>query len=753
MYNKDLNVFREGGSHAVNPIGGIPQGIGANGKPNLVEEGETAFDLQNGKYIFSDRLSLDNQMQNSLITEFNLPKYTKGKTFAEASKLIDKKFEGRNDSASLETKEALMERLQQAQEYIKMQNAMKVNSQEVPIMSDETPPGMNMFEEGGFTKFVDSGKMDAAVGGAGMIGDMIGGDAGNAIGSVAKGAQMGSALGPWGAAGGALLGGIGSLLSMGAKRKAELKKAKNDTLSVNSEANNLYSLGGSLDPDPIKKDNTKVADKSFKLDLLQKHLLNKSLYSDMSSFESNNVGEDLYNRSYNWDRNFIENLPYDPKNPERYFKYKKMAEKSMDDAQKEMSYRKFRQKGTFGTTKHKFTKEQNEFANNFSKGGLIDPEYPADPNKLIKSFKSKKDALEYANPYPERSNRWHMFDTYQKKLRDASFGQSSGDLSNLGYQGPVKSNPLIDELTYLKKMKSRPVAKPSKSNFAEAINNTIASSYGYGGKMYGYGGKMYGYGGNLYPHGGPIHSTSSLERKSLEQDLMKDLNALNVDINKKSDVNTVVNTDNNTESKFDLAKALQFAPAAGALLNRANLKKPRRESRAMISNKFQKDLMDEMRLQNIASNEFNNTAEAIANASGGSKAATRAGILGSGLNRNLALSRAYAQADDVNRQQSNMAQQFDFGVDRVNLYQDNLMKEVNARNEGAYETEKSKLNAALFNTIGNIGKEIIDKRTVAKMFGYSWDGKYMKDKQGNVIPPDVLKKQIEELKKKQNGSK
>lgn len=635
MYNKDLNVFREGGSHAVNPIGGIPQGIGANGKPNLVEEGETAFDLQNGKYIFSDRLSLDNQMQNSLITEFNLPKYIKGKTFAEASKLIDKKFEGRNDSASLETKEALMERLQQAQEYIKMQNAMKVNSQEVPIMSDETPLGMNMFEEGGFTKFVDSGKMNAVTGGVDMIGDMIGGDAGNAIGSVAKGAQMGSALGPWGAAGGALLGGIGSLLSMGAKRKAELKKAKNDTLSVNSEANNLYSLGG-----------------------------------------------------------------------------------------------------------------------------LIDPEYPADPNKLIESFKSKKDALEYANPYPERSNRWHMFDTYQKKLRDASFGQSSGDLSNLGYQGPVESNPLMDELTYLKKMKSRPVAKPSKSNFAEAINNTIASSYGYGGKMYGYGGKMYSNGGlldkldfsnikNPTPEiimpGGPIKS-------KIEPMTMAGLDLDFGDISNKP----TIKEDVDVKKPFilpniDLAKTMQFAPAAGALLNRANLKKPKRESRAMISNKFQKDLMDEMKLQNIASNEFNNTAEAIANASGGSKAATRAGILGSGLNRNLALSRAYVQADDVNRQQSNMAQQFDFGVDRVNLYQDNLMKDVNARNEGAYETEKSRLNDALFNTIGNIGKEIIDKRTVAKMFGYSWDGKYMKDKQGNVIPPDVLKKQIEELKKKQNG--
>ena len=299
---------------------------------------------------------------------------------------------------------------------------------------------------------------------------------------------------------------------------------------------------------------------------------------------------------------------------------------------------------------------------------------------------------------------------------------------------------------------------------------------------------MYGYGGNLYDDGGftskldnlnkfgteelkPFLLDEALGKKEPYGDLATSIfdgKSIN-DQNKTALANKVVptssfnpkpfitsdstigNSTDDKKSKFDLAKALQFAPAAGALLNRANLKKPKRESRAMISNKFQKDLMDEMRLQNIASNEFNNTAEAIANASGGSKAATRAGILGAGLNRNLALSRAYGQADDVNRQQSNMAQQFDFGVDRVNLYQDNLMKEVNARNEGAYETEKSRLNDALFNSLGNISKEIIDKRTVAKMFGYSWDGKYMKDKQGNVIPPDVLQKQIEELKKKQNG--
>lgn len=55
---KDLNSFNTGGLHEQNPHGGIPQGIGENGKQNTVEEGETSFDLKAGKYIFSNRIKL-----------------------------------------------------------------------------------------------------------------------------------------------------------------------------------------------------------------------------------------------------------------------------------------------------------------------------------------------------------------------------------------------------------------------------------------------------------------------------------------------------------------------------------------------------------------------------------------------------------------------------------------------------------------------------------------------------------------------
>lgn len=56
LNNKNLNEFKGGGTHEQNPLGGIPQGVGNNGKQNTVEEDETSFELKGGKYIFSNRI-------------------------------------------------------------------------------------------------------------------------------------------------------------------------------------------------------------------------------------------------------------------------------------------------------------------------------------------------------------------------------------------------------------------------------------------------------------------------------------------------------------------------------------------------------------------------------------------------------------------------------------------------------------------------------------------------------------------------
>jgi hypothetical protein len=52
-------------------------------------------------------------------SQFNLPNYIKGKTFAEASAVIAKKFKDRNDPESIATLNDLQGRLQKAQEHVK----------------------------------------------------------------------------------------------------------------------------------------------------------------------------------------------------------------------------------------------------------------------------------------------------------------------------------------------------------------------------------------------------------------------------------------------------------------------------------------------------------------------------------------------------------------------------------------------------------------------------------------------------------
>ena len=52
----NLNSFNVGNTHENNPNGGIPLGVGNNGKQNTVEQGETSVDINGKKFIFSNRI-------------------------------------------------------------------------------------------------------------------------------------------------------------------------------------------------------------------------------------------------------------------------------------------------------------------------------------------------------------------------------------------------------------------------------------------------------------------------------------------------------------------------------------------------------------------------------------------------------------------------------------------------------------------------------------------------------------------------
>tara|TARA_R110000796_G_scaffold236214_1_gene355470 strand:+ start:41983 stop:43848 length:1866 start_codon:yes stop_codon:yes gene_type:complete len=82
--------------------------------------------------------------KEDLINKFKLPKYIKGKSFADASKAIQAKFEGLNDKAAKDTKEALMQRLADMQEYIKAEQAPPEQYQQMPQQIDPSQMQMQM---------------------------------------------------------------------------------------------------------------------------------------------------------------------------------------------------------------------------------------------------------------------------------------------------------------------------------------------------------------------------------------------------------------------------------------------------------------------------------------------------------------------------------------------------------------------------------------------------------------------------------
>lgn len=110
-FSTGLSAISTGGTHESNPLGGVPIGIAPDGKPNLVEEGETIYN----DYVFSNRLTVP----RGLRTKYKL-RGNKGLSFADASEQLIKRFEERpNDPLSQNTLHEIMSDLAQTQEGVR----------------------------------------------------------------------------------------------------------------------------------------------------------------------------------------------------------------------------------------------------------------------------------------------------------------------------------------------------------------------------------------------------------------------------------------------------------------------------------------------------------------------------------------------------------------------------------------------------------------------------------------------------------
>jgi len=193
------------------------------------------------------------------------------------------------------------------------------------------------------------------------------------------------------------------------------------------------------------------------------------------------------------------------------------------------------------------------------------------------------------------------------------------------------------------------------------------------------------------------------------------------DGSKSANTNTSKNT-NTKKGGFNPAELLRYAPAAMNIGQLAGLKKPEQIALARLGNKYEKQLVDEKGLQNTVQGSVNNMRDAITNASGGDAGGTRASLLASQLQGTKALSSAYQQATEANRNESRREQEFDLGVDRQNLQQGNLETNLNLEQEAAYQTNKSKLLSQIGDNLGDVGREEMFKK-YPELIGLGYDSK------------------------------
>jgi hypothetical protein len=200
----------------------------------------------------------------------------------------------------------------------------------------------------------------------------------------------------------------------------------------------------------------------------------------------------------------------------------------------------------------------------------------------------------------------------------------------------------------------------------------------------------------------------------------------------KYNANKIGNVINNNAGNI-----ARYAPIAANAYQLSQLKKPQEEKLKRLDNRYAPSYVDLAQQQNIVNQELNNTNSAIQE-SGASQGASRNAILGSQLNKTKALSNAYMNAEAQNRQQDDRAQTFNLGVDQTNLQQSNSELDINDRNSAAYRNEKSKYISAIGNDIGEVGKEQVQKKMISTATGYTYDGKYVKSPDGNiVVDPDT----------------
>jgi len=647
-----------------------------------------------------------------LYEKFKLPKYIKGKSFAEASKAIEAKFDGLNDKAAIDTKQALMKRLADMQEYVKAQQAPPEQYVNPMQQMQQNPMQQNQAFLGGMfggkegASFMDaSGQANKDAGGnaylqgAGTLfkagNDMFGktgvdtsgrqgnmekfDTAGNTVGSTLQGAAAGAQIaGPLGAAIGGGVGLVGGLVG-GNRKNDDIKKAnqKFDIAGVNSKINS-FALGGMTGPGGKKKKKGEDEDEvRNKVDQKALNTLNNS--SDVK-FDMETANRLFYLPGQKNAKN-IPDLNLGKYSDVNYFDVQKQGE-------------------------------------NY----LINPTNVNPQN--AQGYKSQLNELQQLNPNAKFADQGYV---------DFSNRKAMGGYQNKYVGGGFVSNPMNND-------------EMRKAIRSVGVNNG-ANGFTVGNAQMGIPGEVPGYKLLTEPNQQAVNAfapkLNNQEAANQSKQNVVGVIGNNNANNKSTSISN--NNDKKTNSNY-LENAMRYAPSIMNAFQLANMEKPEVESRQMNNRKFDPALIDESRIQRDIMANQGNTARSLQNIANGSKGFVASNMLGSDLNTSKAIGNAAVNAQAQNNSQTQFGQQFDNQNEMFNIQQDNLQQDLTDRNKGVYDTNKSTLLSQIGTDIGNIGKEQLFKK-YPEMMGMSYDanGNYViKMKDGKTFKLDKDGKPLEE---------
>lgn len=717
-----LNEFNEGGTHEQNPMGGIPMGQGDNGQMNTVEEGETMKE----DFVYSDRVVLTPET----IAEFNLPKSLSNKTAAEATKIINRKFEDRTDKITMSTKNGLLDKIAQAQENLKqieaqqIAQAQQMNSQEVPdMMGGEVPQGMEEFMQPGQNQMFGGGNLNGVTDTLGMmgrsgmmgqhtginqlttgleLGNMAFGKSGidtsgavdvnpgevkpgmMGVQSAMKGAQAGMMFGPLGAGiGGAI--GLGAGLIGGFKAKKDALKAhQNFEIGQSNKMISDFAFGGLLG-EPITGEPKLPVTKTPSTTVVSKKEL----------------------------KNLTIQPPTDNEKPSTS-KLKGAIVELQNGSNKDGipgQWVYYKQRSTPG-----FNPETDrDFVYNKNSKTLTDTyEYHTFMNERRKAVEKNRATL---NTNIQLTQPLSLNNTTAFKMGGNMY-RGGGQLDQFGT--PIKpwnqpSSKMTDDPSYQARGPEG-FFKPTNTAPQVGAPQPQSKARTFGPQSNGH------YEGEMYD-GSKLGKVASKVGKY---------------------------------AKDNYGNALRYSSVAMNAYQLHQLNKEGYDTVDPILNntRYNPEYMDEKALTNQINAESNYAGSALANSANGSLGTLRNNILFSERNKNRALSDAYRTVGEANGGQTAAAQQFNLGVDEANIARRVSAEDKTAMNKGAFKTEQSKLRGQIGTDLGEIGKEEVYKKIAKNATGYTYDGTYVKDTSGKTVNDPATGKPMtkEKLDELQNGS-